>query len=103
VIDRDTLNIRQKRYERFRSGTMDKVPLEKGTDFEPFEVEVRARASGKSLAELALREHTGATVVAVRRGEDVIPNPEAKFTLAEADHVYLIGTEGQIRRAMRLL
>jgi CPA2 family monovalent cation:H+ antiporter-2 len=103
VIDRDTLNIRQKRYERFRTGTIEKVPLEKGTDFEPFEVEVRTRASGKSLAELGLREQTGATIVAVRRGSEVTPNPDSKFTLAEADHVYLIGTEGQIRRAMRLL
>jgi CPA2 family monovalent cation:H+ antiporter-2 len=103
AIDRETLNIRQKRYGRFRGGPMEKVPLETGADFEPFEVEVRARASGKTLKELAIREETGATVVAIRRGSEVTPNPEAGFTLVEADHVYLIGTEGQIRRAMRLL
>jgi CPA2 family monovalent cation:H+ antiporter-2 len=103
VIDRETLNIRQRRYERFRGGPIEKVELELGTGFAPFEVETRTRSVGKTLSELGVREQTGATVVAVRRGTEVIPNPDAAFRVSDGDHVYLIGSEEQIRRAMRLL
>jgi CPA2 family monovalent cation:H+ antiporter-2 len=103
VIDRETLAIRQSRYERFRGGPMERMPIESTSDFEPFEVEVRRKSAGKSLAQLAVREKTGATIVAVRRNSSVIPNPPSDYVLEENDHVYLIGAEDDIRRAMRLL
>jgi CPA2 family monovalent cation:H+ antiporter-2 len=103
AIDRESLRIRQQRYEGFRGGAIAKIALKKGADFEPFEAEVRRKSSGKSLAELGVREKAGASIVAVRRGSEVIANPTAEFTLEENDHVYLIGTEEQIRRAMRIL
>ena len=102
VIDREVLNIRQQRYERFR-GSIEKIPLVPEAEFEPFEVEVRSKSSGKTVAELAIREHTGSTIVAIRRHDYMIPNPAASEILQEGDHVYLIGNEEQIRRAMRLL
>jgi CPA2 family monovalent cation:H+ antiporter-2 len=102
VIDREVLNIRQQRYERFR-GSIEKIPLVSEAEFEPFEVEVRSKSSGKTVAELAIREHTGSTIVAIRRHDSMIPNPAASEILQEGDHVYLIGNEEQIRRAMRLL
>ena len=102
VIDREVLHIRQRRYERFR-GPMDKTPIVSEHEFEPFEVEVRSKSSGKTVAVLALRENTGATIVAIRREGAVIPNPAPDELLQEGDHVYLIGGEEQIRRAMRLL
>jgi CPA2 family monovalent cation:H+ antiporter-2 len=102
IIDQHTLGIRQQRYQRFRGGSVEKVALPE-SGLAPFEVEARARSAGKSLAELRVREQSGATVVAVRRNSEVIQNPEASFKLDENDHVYLIGTEEQIRRAMRLL
>ena len=69
----------------------------------PEEVEVRTKSSGKTVVELAIRENTGATIVAIRRGDELIANPDAQEILHEGDHVYLIGGEEQIRRAMRLL
>jgi len=103
AIDRETLTIRQHRYERFRGGPMEKIPIAAAEEFEPFEVEVRQRSSGKTLAQLRVREQTGATVIAIRRAGSITPNPPSDFVLEEDDHVYLIGSEDQIRRAMRLL
>jgi CPA2 family monovalent cation:H+ antiporter-2 len=103
TIDREILMVRQRRYEIFRGGPIEKIPIRTQFDFEPFEVEVRSRAAGKSLAALGLREHSGATIIAVRRDSVVTPNPASSETLQEGDHVYLIGSEEQIRRAMRLL
>jgi monovalent cation:H+ antiporter-2, CPA2 family len=103
TIDRQVLTLRQRRYEIFRGGPIEKVPIRTEVDFEPFEVEVRNRAQGKSLAELGVRENTGATIVAIRRNSEVLANPPSNHVLNEGDHVYLIGTEEEIRRAMRLL
>jgi monovalent cation:H+ antiporter-2, CPA2 family len=103
TIDRQVLSLRQRRYEMFRGGPIDKVPINAEGQFDPFEVEVRRRAHGKSLAELGVRENSGATIVAARRSADVIPNPPSNHVLHEGDHVYLIGSEEEIRRAMRLL
>jgi K+:H+ antiporter len=103
TIDRQVLSLRQRRYEMFRGGPIEKVPIQAEVRFEPFEVEVRNRAHGKSLAELGIRENSGATIVAARRSAAVVANPPPNHILNEGDHVYLIGTEEEIRRAMRLL
>lgn len=103
TIDREVLMIRQRRYELFRGGPIEKTPIRTDVDFQPFEAEVRKKSSGKSLAELRVREGTGATIVAIRRNSHVTPNPPAHYVLDEGDHVYLIGSEEEIRRAMRLL
>jgi CPA2 family monovalent cation:H+ antiporter-2 len=101
AIDREVLTIRQRRYRQLRGKTPEAAAT--GFGFEPFEVEVRKKSSGKTLADLRVREQTGATIVAVRRGDAVVPNPDPDHVLEENDHVYLIGSEEQIRRAMRLL
>ncbi|MBI4471043.1 MAG: cation:proton antiporter, partial [Acidobacteria bacterium] len=103
TIDREILSVRQRRYEMFRGGPIEKIPIQTHVDFEPFEVEVRKKSAGKSLADLRIRETTGATVIAVRRDSGVVPNPGSGHVLEEGDHVYLIGSEEEIRRAMRLL
>ena len=103
TIDRDILAVRQRRYEIFRGAPVEKVPIRTDVGFEPFEVEVRKQGSGRTLAEIGVREHSGATVIAARRGSEVLPNPSPAHRLQDGDHVYLIGSEEEIRRAMRLL
>ena len=103
TIDREVLMIRQRRYEIFRGGPIEKTPIPTGAGFEPFEIEVRPKSSGKTVAQLGVRENTGATIIAIRRDSKVIPNPAAGEVIHEGDHVYLIGSEEEIRRAMRLL
>jgi CPA2 family monovalent cation:H+ antiporter-2 len=103
AIDREILGIRQRRYISLRGKPMETLPMQQDSKFEPFEVAVRSKSSGKSVADLRIREETGATVVAVRRGSAVTPNPRPDHALDEGDHVYLIGSEEEIRRAMRIL
>lgn len=103
TIDREILTVRQRRYEMFRGGAIEKMPIQTDVGFEPFEVEVRTRSHGKTLAELGVRENTGATIIAVRRDSTVLANPPSGHILLEGDHVYLIGSEEEIRRAMRML
>lgn len=56
--------------------------------------------AGKSLFESGLRTKTGATVVAIMRGEgNVIPNPRADEVIREDDGVILMGTPKQLADA----
>jgi K+ transport systems, NAD-binding component len=46
---------------------------------------------GKSLAELALRNRFGVTVIAIRRGDEVIVSPNAQEKFLEGDVIFIVG------------
>jgi CPA2 family monovalent cation:H+ antiporter-2 len=54
--------------------------------------------AGVSLAQAALRQQHGLTVVAVARAGQVTPNPEASFEFAAGDLVYVLGCRGDMGR-----
>ena len=58
---------------------------------------------GQELRELDLRARTGAMVLAVVRGENVLHNPPPDFTFAEGDQLLLIGSREQLALAYELL
>lgn len=58
---------------------------------------------GKTLEEANLRALTGASVIAIVRGEDVIANPKSKTVFEEGDRVGFIGEAEQIELAEELL
>jgi len=60
-------------------------------------------AAGRTIAETALRRATGASIVAVGRGEVYTTSPSPDQRLEAADIVYLIGTREAVDRARRLL
>jgi CPA2 family monovalent cation:H+ antiporter-2 len=60
-------------------------------------------AVGKSLKELNLRGRTGATVVALVRGNDRIPFPDAEARLAAGDLLALAGTRNSIEAAREVV
>ncbi len=60
-------------------------------------------AEGASVAKLKVRSATGALVVAVRRGEQLLERPDPHVPFELGDVVYLVGTSGAIRRAVALL
>jgi CPA2 family monovalent cation:H+ antiporter-2 len=60
-------------------------------------------AKNKSLLELDLRKATGASVIAVLRGETAFNNPGAEFRLEENDVVVLWGAHEQLAEAMKKL
>jgi len=57
---------------------------------------------GRTIGDLAVRSETGASVLAVVRGDEVIPNPGADLTLRPGDAVGVLGTPAQ-RAAFREL
>ncbi|HSE28041.1 MAG TPA: cation:proton antiporter [Gemmatimonadales bacterium] len=63
------------------------------------EVPPESPAVGRSLKELNLRGRTGATVVALVRGDQRFPFPDADVRLAARDYVALAGTRNAIEAA----
>jgi CPA2 family monovalent cation:H+ antiporter-2 len=69
----------------------------------PFTVSAGSPAAGKTLAQLNIRGLTGATVVALCRGEDRIVFPRANEMLREGDLLAFTGAEHAIEEAQQLL
>jgi CPA2 family monovalent cation:H+ antiporter-2 len=60
-------------------------------------------ARGRTLGELNLRANTGATLMAVRRGRELILNPGPEFRFQTDDTAVLIGELAQVERALSSL
>jgi TrkA domain protein len=58
---------------------------------------------GKTLADAQIRSHTGASVVAVIRGDEVIPSPAPDFRFRVGDKVVVVGTEEGAHEAAKIL
>ncbi len=65
---------------------------------------VRAgRAAGKTIGELDIRRRTGASVIAVVRGDKTIPNPSADTEIKEGDVLIAAGKLEQIQKLKELV
>lgn len=51
---------------------------------------------GKTLKELDIRKNTGATVLAIKRGESILPHPGPDESLELNDELYVTGDAGQL-------
>ena len=76
--------------------------LETGTT-DIFRLRHGSPAVGETLHSLHLRRRSGASVIAVVRGETSLANPDAELELEEGDTLVLVGSHGEIDRAMTLL
>ena len=56
------------------------------------------KLDNRTLAESDIREKTGCTVVAVKRGEEVISNLKADFELVANDELIVVGTDETLRK-----
>jgi monovalent cation:H+ antiporter-2, CPA2 family len=70
---------------------------------ETFRIDDDSPAQGKTLAEIALRPRTGASVIAWTHAGVTQANPPENTRLTAGDIVVLIGSRAQIRQAMELL
>ena len=93
-----------------RAGTSPAAALEPVRSFLPglgepvaLRLEPASPAVGKTLAQLDLRGRTGATVLAIVRGEDGVIVPTASEVLREGDCLALAGTKEAVESASRLL
>jgi CPA2 family monovalent cation:H+ antiporter-2 len=101
--------LRREHYQKFppgrgypaRSGRLSIGPGRGRIEFQA--VPADSPCLGRSLADLAFRSHTGATVVGVVRHERTIYSPEASLRLERGDTLMLLGTEENLERARQLL
>jgi CPA2 family monovalent cation:H+ antiporter-2 len=72
---------------------------------EPFALPIAAAspAVGRQLSELELRGRTGASIVAISRGTDVVLVPDGHVMIEPGDVVALVGTSEAIEAARQLL
>lgn len=65
-------------------------------------VESLSQADGKSIADIQLRSKTGVTLLAIKRGTDVIEHPTPKTVVKGNDTVYVLGNPEQVNLSVEL-
>jgi len=89
-------------YAQQKSTELESVLVGLGSP-EPVTLSDDSPAVGKTLAEINLRGLTGATVLAVKRGEDAVLVPVGKEVLLAGDVLALAGSKESIEAAAKLL
>lgn len=108
VIRAETRVLRGEAYQMLRSAPLGPASeavlqaLEAGTT-DMYRIMAEGRAAGRSLREVDLRRTTGASVIAVVRGERSHPNPSSDLILEPGDCLVLVGSHEEIDRAFRFL
>ncbi len=108
-IDALVTSIRQENYSMLRKssqksgdlgGLLDQLP---NIGVHAIRLEKDAPLSGKNLIQSELRQLYGVTVVAIQKGEKMIPSPEAEILFDIGDIVYLFGDEVNLSKASKLM
>lgn len=105
VIDAEGAILRGDLYRAFRGGETRGGLTERAMEIlaagttAVFFVEEEHAAVGQTIRELDLRGQTGATVIAVVRGEEPRLNPSPDLRLAAGDSVVLVGAHAEMRGA----
>jgi CPA2 family monovalent cation:H+ antiporter-2 len=109
VINELVSDLKSEHYEALRTEVITKLKkvhpeeLLKKLTFETYLVKPGHPLVGITLRALNLRAKTGATVIALKRGDELIVNPQPEIVLKEGDLLVLIGSEPQINRALYYL
>lgn len=72
------------------------------TPYNPVEIAVKADAHivGQTISQLRLWQHTGATVVAIRRGTEIIISPGPNAAIKAYDKIVVVGDSGIYQRTL---
>ena len=65
-------------------------------------IEVNSHAEGKSLIDINLRKETGVTLLAIKRGSEIIEHPVPKTVFKSNDIVFVLGNPEQVNLASEL-
>ncbi|MCG6983515.1 MAG: cation:proton antiporter [Deltaproteobacteria bacterium] len=101
-IDRFTAETRKGGYEMFRKPAQDAPSLAdlelSYPDLEISSIRVSAKAAivGKSLAELQLRSNYRVNLLAIRRGSQILANPDGQTQILENDILILLGSPADL-------
>lgn len=74
-----------------------------GLDLEWVELGAGTPAVGRPISDLGLRSRTGASIVAVVRGDDTVISPRADFVLRAGDVAVVVGSGEALVEAAKLL
>jgi len=107
VIDGQIHEIRMTTQSSDRTQTVPRRTLGQHTALLDLKIEnilllPESNAVGRTIKELGTHQKTGALVVAVRRGEDLLPSA-ATTPLAPGDVVYLVGQLDEVRDAVAMI
>jgi trk system potassium uptake protein TrkA len=79
---------------------IDQIHL--SSDYSIVELIAPAKFAGETLERLALRQKYGVTVMAIRRGGDIIISPGARQVIAEGDVLVVIGRDEKLEKLEKL-
>ncbi|HJV34465.1 cation:proton antiporter [Geomonas sp.] len=108
VIETCVADVRRDGYEMLRavskrhSHAVGIAGFLAGAEIGAFRVREGSPLEGTSLREGILRGRSGATILAIKRGEEVTPNPDPVWELKDQDVVLLVGSPQQLAAAGRL-
>jgi len=108
VIENSIADVRRDGYEMFRSVSkrhshaVGIAGFLVGAEIGTFVVHKGSPLMGTSLRDGVLRSRSGATILAIKRGGDTVPNPDPVWELKEGDIVLLLGSPEQLAAAGRL-
>ncbi len=113
-VDRHTIEnqierVRRQGYEMLRSPSIQRVQMSNlnaalhAATTETVKLNHTSPVVGKNLGELNLRNATGATLIAVVRGDDTKIGPGAAYKLRENDILILFGKPENIAQAVKIL
>jgi CPA2 family monovalent cation:H+ antiporter-2 len=109
VIEHHIGNIRKNSYNVLRTHDLPGKSLTERQDFlsgletDTYLIKKQSPAGGSTLHDLRLRTRSGATLIAVKRGQEVFQNPSSDFLIRENDVILLVGNREDIDRAMQLM
>jgi len=108
VIEGCIANVRRDGYEMLRSVSrrhshaVGIAGFLAGAEIATFLVKEGSLIDGESLREGTIRGRSGATVLVIKRGEEVVPNPDPVWELRQGDLLLLLGSKEQLVAAGRL-
>jgi CPA2 family monovalent cation:H+ antiporter-2 len=108
-IEKLIAQVRTDGYSMFRNLSSEATPLMDlkqhfpDADLITVRLGESAPLAGRSLAESQLRKQHGVTVMAIRRGQSTITNPEANTVMQSDDTLYLVGAPDLLKKVRPLL
>ncbi len=109
IINEHINNIRRNHYKTLRTTSLpikfltERYDLMKTIETETYLIKDGSKADGHSIKELHLRAETGATIIAIHRGDEIYHNPSPNFVLKSGDLLLLIGKSKVLNAAVEYL